>query len=305
MPFFHRQALDRRSLLALAAASLSGSLVGQIRAYAAESADDLELSELDLPPLTGIAKRCLLVRPKHLGINERVPLVVLLHGLGETYDERAGSRAWVERYGLSSSYARLQSGIVSPNSTRTNWTAERLSRVNSKLAAAPFRGLAMVCPFTPNVAKTRAPDSTLARYATWIADAVIPSARAEAPVFADAKHTFIDGCSLGGYVAIETFIRRPEAFGAFGVVQPAVGIHRAPLYGEQIAGAIGRLGPRAIHLETSTGDPFREATLAIAASLSRHNVPHTIDVLPGPHDQPWLRDIGTLEMLRFYDRLPR
>ena len=78
-----------------------------------------------------------------------------------------------------------------------------------------------------------------------------------------------------------------------------------PGYAERIAAALARVGPRAIHLETSEGDPFREATVALADALSKRGVPRELAVLPGPHDQPWLREIGTIEMLRFHDALPR
>jgi hypothetical protein len=34
-------------------------------------------------------------------------------------------------------------------------------------------------------------------------------------------------------------------------------------------------------------------------------VANTLRVLPGPHDQPWLREAGTIEMLHWHDRRPR
>ncbi len=53
-------------------------------------------------------------------------------------------------------------------------------------------------------------------YAAWIADVVVPRARKEAPVIADAAHTALDGVSLGGQVGVEVFVRRPEVFGVYG-----------------------------------------------------------------------------------------
>ena len=61
-------------------------------------------------------------------------------------------------------------------------------------------------------------------------------------------------------------------------------------------------GPRPLHLLTSSRDPFREANQRLAAELMRRGVPHQLRVLPGPHDQPWLRESGTLEMLLWHAR---
>ena len=64
---------------------------------------------------------------------------------------------------------------------------------------------------------------------------VIPEARREASIATDAARIAIDGCSLGGFVAIEVFLRHPQTFGALGTVQAAIGMHRAAPYAERIA----------------------------------------------------------------------
>ena len=66
--------------------------------------------------------------------------------------------------------------------------------------------------------------------------------------------------------------------------------------------AIDRFGPRDVHLLTSEGDPFLAGHVAFAAALTKHGVPFEKRVLPGPHDQPWLREAGTIEMLLYQDR---
>ncbi|HVY44627.1 MAG TPA: hypothetical protein VHB21_02060, partial [Minicystis sp.] len=112
----------------------------------------------------------------------------------------------------------------------------------------------------------------------------------------------LDGCSLGGYVGLEVFLRRPDAFVAWGGVQSAFGAHRAPAYGAALASAVAR-APRPLHVETSEGDPFHDANVALAKELARRGVPHELSVLPGPHDQPWLREAGTVDMLFWHDRV--
>jgi enterochelin esterase-like enzyme len=261
--------------------------------------------DLHVPGDRALGRRFTLLVPKHLAPGERVPLLVLLHGLGETGDERMGAFAWLERYGLGSAYERLRRPPLARASRRKDWTDARLAEVNAALAARPFRGLAVACPFTPNVHRAPNPSAALDGYARWLAEVVLPRARAEAPVFDDAARTSLDGCSLGGYIGAEVFLRRPELFGAWGGVQAALGAHRAPAYAERFEKALAAAGPRDLHLLTSEGDPFRRANAALAAQLAKRSIAHTLRVLPGPHDQPWLREAGTIEMLLFHDRRPR
>jgi enterochelin esterase-like enzyme len=215
--------------------------------------------------------------PRHLSANERVPLLVLLHGLGETGDERTGAWAWFERYGLGTSYDRLR-------------------------ATPSFRGLVLACPYMPNlpIGEPGAWDA----YARWIALTVVPRARREAPALDGRRATYLGGCSLGGHFSLEVVLRRPEAFGAWGGVQTAIGEAQASRYAERLASAVFRgadSGPRDLLIETSSADPFRSANEALARALTRSGVPNTFVELPGPHDQRWLRESGTRRMLQWFD----
>lgn len=263
-----------------------------------------ELRDIAVPGDRKLGRRFTLLVPKHLRWNERVPLLVLLHGLGETHDERMGAYAWVERYGLGGAYDRLcQPPVVPLEKLGRHWTQEELDAVNAKLRAQPFRGLAIACPFTPNVYKLG--QGALAGYADWLTSEVIPRARREAPVYTDAARTALDGCSLGGYVGIEVFLRKPEQFGAWGMLQGAIGKFRVTDYAKRLKDVVDRLGKRHIHLETSTGDAFREVNEQLSRALTKVGVDHELIVPRGPHNQPFLRDSGTLRMLHWYDRLPR
>ena len=255
-----------------------------------------------------LAQRFTLFIPVHLAKDERAPLLVLLHGLGETSSPDMGVFAWVERYGLASAYGRLRQ----PPVTRTSRDATllpdaALATLNASLAAQPFRGMVIACPFTPNLPRAPNPPKAFDAYADWIADVVIPRARKEAPVLPDAAHTSIDGVSLGGYVAIEVFARRPEAFMAWGGVQAAFNAGRIPVYVDKLAAAAAK-APSAlrkqgvIHIETSVSDPLRDINLALSTELKKKGVPHDFVVLPGQHDQVFLREAGTLEMLLWHDR---
>jgi enterochelin esterase-like enzyme len=222
-----------------------------------------------------LSRLFVLATPRHLEPYERVPLVVLLHGLGETGDARMGAWAWLERYGLGTSYDRLR-------------------------AAGSMRGLVLACPYMPDlpVADPRAFDD----YARWLVETVVPRARQEAPMaYGTPALTHIGGCSLGGHFSIEVLLRRPQAFGAWAGVQTAV----SEGAGERYADRLARAGPRAFLVETSTGDPFRAGSEALSRGLTHAGAEATLVELPGPHDQPWLRRYGTARMLQWLDDRPR
>jgi pimeloyl-ACP methyl ester carboxylesterase len=291
--------LSRRQMLGAAAGAATLAL-GAPPALAGE----LVLRDLTVDGDAELGRRFTLFTPRGLARDERVPLVILLHGLGEAGDPRAGAYAWTDRYGLATSYDRLRTPPIQRTSKRLDWTDARLGQVNADLLRTPFRGLALACPVTPNVAKLKDPGGALDRYASWLVDVVVPRARKEAPVVADAAHTHLDGCSMGGFVGLEVFLRRPDVFGAWGGVQSAFGAQRAAGYADRLAKVVKKI-PRPIHLETSEQDPFREANQLLSSELKKRAVPHQLQVLPGPHDQPWLREAGTIEMLLWHDRLPR
>lgn len=292
--------LNRRDLLGwMASAALFGR-AGAARAGPAT--DPFEVKELIVPGHPKVGKRFTLLVPKHLPAGQRVGLLVALHGLGETGDQRTGAHAWLERYGLGSAYRRLLEPPVEPVTKHPYWAPGRLAEVNAALRAEPFGGLAVACPYTPNVYKASSRQRMLDDYADWIVDVVLPRARAEAPVHADVAHTSLDGCSLGGYVGMEVFLRKPDHFGAWGSVQGALGRHRVPRYAERLAALEERSGERPLHLLTSSGDAFREVNELLSKLLAERGVKHELRVGRGPHNQPWLRDEGTLEMLLWHQR---
>ncbi|APR76670.1 Hypothetical protein A7982_02017 [Minicystis rosea] len=276
---------------------------------ASRTPPDFSVMDLTVEGDKKLANRFTLFIPNHLGKDERVPLLVLLHGLGETWDPTVGVFAWVERYGLGTAYARLRRPPIAHTSRQLNLLPDaRIAELNTSLAAQPFRGMAIACPFTPNIGKLANAEAAYDAYASWIADVVVPRARKEAPVLADAAHTALDGVSLGGQVGIEVFIRRPEVFGVYGAVQGAFNTAKLSLYADKIAEAMTRT-PRgakpSIHLETSEADPFKETNLALSAMLTKKGVAHDRAVLVGLHDQVFLREAGALEMLLWHDRRMR
>jgi len=250
------------------------------------------------------ATRFDLLVPKHLKEGASVRLLIALHGLGESHDAELGAAAWVDRYGLASAYERLLSPPIVRVGKRKDWTDERLRQVNEAVAQRPFAGLAVACPFTPSFKGVPDRSKAVREYGDWLVSELLPLARKEAKATANMSSTAIDGCSMGGPYALDIFLAHPTTFGAVGVVQPAFGEHRAAGYAAALAEVVDKHGARPIHLLSSEGDSFREATKLLGRELAKRKVPHTARVTPGPHDQPWLRESGSIEMLLFHERRP-
>lgn len=290
--------MRRRSFLALCGALTAAT--GSARAATPESSQ-LEQHDLILDGDRRVARRSLLLVPKHAKPKATLPVLVLLHGLGEAGNEMLGIHAWGELYGLVAAYERLRQPPVQRTLPKQRFlTDAHREWLNASLSKRPFEGLVLVCPVTPNPHRLEGA-RTLDQFADWIADTLLPAVRKKTTL---AGHVVgLDGCSMGGYVGWEVFLRKPELFSSVGAVQGAYGVAGAHHYAERIAHAIAKAGPRPLHVETSTGDPFRKANQALSAKLHAMSVPNELSVLPGPHNQPWLREIGTLEMLLWHSRM--
>lgn len=250
-----------------------------------------------------LARRALVLAPAHVPAGTQLPVLVLLHGLGETGNELAGIHAWGDRYGAVRAYERLRKPPIQKLHPKYPWLSDEvLEKLNADLEKRPFGGLVLVCPVTPNPHKLGPAAKVLDRYADFLEKTLLPAVREKVPCLSGPAHTGLDGCSLGGYVAVEVFLRKPELFGTLGGVQAAFNVPAAQRYAERIAKAVKAVGRRQIHIETSSEDPFRKANEAWAKALEKRGVDHELAVFPGPHNQPWLREIGTLNMLHWHER---
>jgi len=295
--------LGRRSVLGLGALALPLSTRISRAATEGAAADRFDLYDWKLEGSADLSKRAIVLVPRDVPAGTRIAQLVLLHGLGETSDETLGARAWIDRYGLLTSHARLSRPPVLPESKRRDLTSEHAAEINDELRTRPFDGrMVLVCPFTPNVWRLPNSAGALDRLAAWVAEVLLPEVRAKTPAAPSPERTGIDGCSLGGFVALEIFLRKPALFGAWGGVQAALREASAPKWADRIGEAVKIAGPRHLHIETSRGDPFFAANAALSRELEKRRVRHDFAVLPGPHDQPWLREAGTLEMLLWHDR---
>jgi len=260
----------------------------------------LEAIDLELEGDRALARRALVLVPRARQRHRAV--LILLHGLGETGNELLGIHAWGERYGLVRAYERLMSPPVARDNPKLSYLSdERAKELNASLGKTPFSGLVMVCPVTPNP-YGRDAAMVLEGYGSWIERVLLPNVRRRLGIGDAPLAVGLDGCSLGGYVGLEVLLGRPALFTSFGVVQPAIGRASAARYAERLAAAIAHTQPLSIHIETSSRDPYREPSKLLSERLSALGVPNQFRSSDGPHDQPWLREVGTLEMLLWHDR---
>lgn len=272
-----------------------------VRGAIAESS--LTVRDLSVGGDAAFADRARLLIPAES--SERRRVLVLLYGRGEAGNMALGLRAWPELYGLQETDRRLRAGRVTPpavDGQQVYTHKEQFAALRQELRQRPYRGMAFVCPVTPNPSVHGSREKALSRYAAWLEEQLLPAVRREIP---EAQTFGIDGCSMGGWMALEMFLRKPHLFSTLGLVQAAFGAFRAPGFAERLAATFSRVGQTPIHIETSSQDAFREGNEALARELSRRGVEVTLDIPRGPHNQPFLRQIGTLLMLRWHSaRLP-
>ena len=234
----------------------------------------------------------------------RFPVLVALHGRGEARKPPAdGALGWARDYALGHAVERVASPPLEPVDFEGFVDAIRLDRLNRALQATPFGGLIIVCPHVPDL--DLADDDAIATFGAFVTGPLLSRVRRELPAQTGAASTGIDGVSLGGAVALAVGLDAAAAFGAVGTLQPALDAHDAPRWASR-AQAARRANPRlALRLLTSDGDYFREAVRATSSAFTASGVVHDLDVVIGPHDYPFNRGPGAIEMLTWHDRALR
>lgn len=277
-----------------------GALVcGEVAARELAASPVLSTRDVTVPPFSrGFETVRILVPPTSDEI-ARTRALILLHGLGETRSPALALRGWSELYGALSADARLrQPPVLRTRSRGSYWSDDALSQMNAHLGRQPYHGAVLICPRTPNPSEARDRARLFDDYATWLFDVVLPAVDAE--VTGCTTTLGLDGCSLGGYVAVEVALRKAKRLASFGTVQGALGEHRVRGYAEAFR-AIAQDHCLPLRFATSTQDPFAGVNREMSRRLTAHGVQHELDVVPGPHDQPWLREVGTLRTLRWHD----
>jgi enterochelin esterase-like enzyme len=200
---------------------------------------------------------------------------------------------------------RLGDPPLSANDFEGIVASPRLDTINQALKQQAYRGLIVLCPYTPESLGGDKPFESVQPYARFVIEELLPRAARELPVVGSPESTGIDGVSLGGRVGFLTGLFAAEHFRTVAGLQAA--------FDQKDAVALGRLGEDALRrnssirfrLLTSERDYFLDANLAIASEFRSRNLPMELRLIPGPHDYIFNRGPGAIEMLFFHDRALR
>lgn len=261
----------------------------------------------DFPAVSFGAERALVIVPRAEDAGERFPVLVALHGRGESVrGATAGARGWMDDYELGRAVSRLRSPPLMREDFRGFVDDARLARLNASLVERPYRGLVVVCPWVPDILsnRDRANLDAALPFGAFVADDLLPRVVAEAPALTDRASTGIDGVSLGGRAALLVGFAHPDRFGAVGTLQAAVQDSEAAAFAARARAAIGK-SPQRIRLLTSDRDPFAGPIGEMHRAFDEGRIEHDYLVIPGPHDYAFNRGPGGIEMLLWHDRVLR
>jgi iron(III)-salmochelin esterase len=232
----------------------------------------------------------------------RWPLVVALHGRGEALKSpRDGAMGWARDYALVRQISRVCNPPLGEDDVEGFIDQDRLDSYNRQLALRPFQGLVVLCPYVPDTNLRSHAD--LADYARYLADVLVPRARKELPVLSLPEATGIDGVSLGGAIALRTGFARTDTFGAVGALQPAIADDQTGEWVELAKAARAKRPAMPLRLTTSHDDLYHDPIVHLSTALRNATVPHDFADIPGPHDYPFNRGPGAIELLLWHDHV--
>jgi iron(III)-salmochelin esterase len=236
---------------------------------------------------------------------EQLPIVIAFHGKGESVLGPArGYAAWVDRYGLGNAYGALLAPPVTSAAFGGLVREKELAALNAELRAHAFRGVLAVGVYTPDLLPEVPGSEALESYASWVADVLVPHVQKTLPVAStEPRQVGVDGVSLGGMVALEVGLRRPQVFGAVGTMQPAIRGREVAI--ADLAAQARATQHQRIRLLSSDADPLLPVTRTLSRELRKRHVAHQLLVTPGGHDYAFNRGPGAVELLHFHDRALR
>ncbi len=250
---------------------------------------------------SGISPRAVVVLPSNVPSGQLLPVVIALHGRGEAVKgPEEGAWGWPRDYALSAAFERLLAPPLRAHDFQGYVTPAHLSSRNESLRETPFRGLIVVCPYFPD----RDPASDFANvFARFLETELVPRIAKELP--ADTSRLGIDGVSLGGALALRVGLSRPSLFRSVGGIQPAIGIRQVDELVALVVAARTTRRELQLRIMTSEDDYFRPAIEAYDRALTNKGIAHAFLMTPGPHDYPFNRGPGSIELLFWHEQALR
>jgi enterochelin esterase-like enzyme len=246
--------------------------------------------------------RAIAIVPAWTPPDERLPLLVALHGRGEANKgPDLGVLGWPKDYALLRAIKRVTTPPLTEQDFEGFVDPERLRAHNEALDKRAFAGLVVLCPYSPDV-DLRKP-AQIREYSEYVMGVVLPRARKELPILGTPRSTGIDGVSLGGALALRIGLGNAESFGAVGTLQAAIGEDQVDEFTALVRSARTKSASFELRLLTSKDDYFKRAIKNLSASLKSAGLGHELLEVPGPHDYPFNRGPGAIEMLLWHDRV--
>lgn len=247
-------------------------------------------------PRQGQGEDVLVLLPEGTHAPGSLAVIVALHGRGEAVrGPQRGARGWLDDYALEPAFAAMSRGRVEASDAGGMASEAQLRAMTRSLRAHPFRDVAVVMPYTPDLIDEVPGSEAIAAYGQWLVEVMLPTVRRSLPALgADPGRTAIDGVSLGGMLALDVGLRHPETFASVGGIQPAVR-GRVAAYGPLATGAT-----RCLRVASSERDPFLRATRELSAAWRARGIAHELVEYGGPHGYSFNRGPGSLELLRFH-----
>jgi hypothetical protein len=249
------------------------------------------------------AERAMILAPSTDAPPEKRPLLVALHGRGEAgRGLDVGAGGWPNDYLLDRMHRRLMAPPLTGADLRGMFSPERLAKLNASLAAAPYQGLGVACPYTPALSDKSAKGAQ--PFARFVIEALLPKLREETGSKATREAVGIDGVSMGGRLALLVGLTHPEIFGVVGALQPAISVEEAPQISALAQDAM-RKAKVLLRLVSSEDDGFLAAVKAASERMKVDGVPHELLIVPGNHGYEFNRGPGGAEMLLWHERVQR
>lgn len=229
--------------------------------------------------------------------NRSYPLVIAFGGAGEcARPPRSGCLAWMHYYKIDESILALESQRLTKAAFRGLVTEKELSAFNRRLNNHPYRGIILVCPYSPLL--TAAHNLENSDYENYIVHELIPALKARYRVLEGSIG--VDGVSMGGARSMYLGLKYPNVFASIGSIQGAFGPYFG-LYEGLIESSADTLRKRSIQLVTSDKDYLKGSVERMHRLLTRHRIPHHYFLLTGPHDYIFNQGPGSLALLVFHN----
>lgn len=227
------------------------------------------------------------------------PMVVVFGGAGESIRApRNGALAWMHYYKMDEAIQSLQRETLEPADFQGLVTPDELARFNRELQRHPYRGMIVVCPYSPPLSLGRTMDHP--DYEAYLIQELLPALVNHYRV--SPGRIGIDGVSNGGARSMYYGFKYPHLFVAIGSVQGSFGPFM-DLYEQLIQKHADVLKKKAIQLITSDRDSMRLSVQHMHELLNRYNIPHRYHQMTGPHDYVFNQGPGSIGLLVFHDAM--